>query len=401
MGIKVKRVPFKVLYLAVLTSFASYYVRGIDARSMSMQSISNHVQPLKQRQHKKTFISRGSKAFASQYESPVPPLLNKGKLEDVIASRGGSAKTDVVERTLATVAMLALLTLLVKKFGENGIIALVLTAQFLMYQEVCTVIESYHTQAYVNATTWTMDVEHQWQKWLWFVTAQMATTFSAMMHTGAFPVKIAQSMFDLIAFAFGGASLMLTVIGMSIHTTTGPQAYRAYLGEVATSLFALMFLVGLSSFMILTLKDFGIEWIIFSVFLVVTNDIMAYVFGRLVGNNKLLPRLSPKKTVEGFVGAAVSTMAISIPLLRFILKHGAEYADVFAEPSMIKHAVALAAYASIVAPFGGFLASAVKRAHHAKDFGDLIPGHGGVVDRVDCQVVMAPFVFLYLKNFLN
>ena len=60
----------------------------------------------------------------------------------------------------------------------------------------------------------------------------------------------------------------------------------------------------------------------------------------------------------------------------------------------------MALYISLVSPFGGFLASAVKRAHGAKDFGALIPGHGGVVDRFDCQVVTAPFVYLYLKNFL-
>eukprot|EP00957_Ditylum_brightwellii_P174403 13279263-Ditylum_brightwellii.AAC.1 len=65
-----------------------------------------------------------------------------------------------------------------------------------------------------------------------------------------------------------------------------------------------------------------------------------------------------------------------------------------------QHAVAMAVFTSIVAPFGGFLASAVKRAHGAKDFGTLIPGHGGVVDRFDCQIVTAPFVYLYLQQFL-
>ena len=65
--------------------------------------------------------------------------------------------------------------------------------------------------------------------------------------------------------------------------------------------------------------------------------------------------------------------------------------------SIRQHAIAMALYISLVSPFGGFLASAVKRAHGAKDFGTLIPGHGGLVDRFDCQVVTAPFVFLYLQ----
>ena len=150
--------------------------------------------------------------------------------------------------------------------------------------------------------------------------------------------------------------------------------------------------------------------------LVVVNDTMAYVFGVLLGKNKLLPRLSPKKTVEGFIGAAISTVGISIPLLKFFVSYIGKKSDgdlsVCYEKfssvlsngnggnSLVKHAVVMALYTSIISPFGGFLASAVKRAHGAKDFGSLIPGHGGVVDRFDCQVVTAPFVFLYLKSCL-
>lgn len=120
---------------------------------------------------------------------------------------------------------------------------------------------------------------------------------------------------------------------------------------------------------------------------------MAYVFGVLLGKHKLLPRLSPKKTVEGFVGAGMSTLAVAVPLLTSMVgKDGAS--------GLVRHGLILALYVSLVSPFGGFLASAVKRAHGAKDFGALIPGHGGVVDRFDCQVVTAPFVYLYLKNFL-
>lgn len=125
----------------------------------------------------------------------------------------------------------------------------------------------------------------------------------------------------------------------------------------------------------------------------IVNDTMAYVFGVLLGKHKLLPHLSPKKTVEGFIGAGVSTCAVSVPLLKSMVANDT--------PNLVRHAVVLAFYVSLVSPFGGFLASAVKRAHGAKDFGALIPGHGGVVDRFDCQVVTAPFVYLYLKKFLS
>ena len=154
-----------------------------------------------------------------------------------------------------------------------------------------------------------------------------------------------------------------------------------------------MFLVGQSSFWIRTIRDYGIMWVLFPALLVVVNDTMAYVFGVLLGKHKLLPRLSPKKTMEGFIGAGISTLAVAAPLLR-------KMAGADGVVDLKKHALLLALYVSLVSPFGGFLASAVKRAHGAKDFGALIPGHGGVVDRFDCQVVTAPFVYLYLKNFL-
>ncbi|KAK9850286.1 hypothetical protein WJX84_009664 [Apatococcus fuscideae] len=62
------------------------------------------------------------------------------------------------------------------------------------------------------------------------------------------------------------------------------------------------------------------------------------------------------------------------------------------------HAVMLAMFASIIAPFGGFFASGFKRGFKIKDFGDSIPGHGGMTDRMDCQVVMAVFSYIYVKN---
>ena len=156
-----------------------------------------------------------------------------------------------------------------------------------------------------------------------------------------------------------------------------------------------LFLVGQSSFWVNTVKEYGLVWVLFPALLVVVNDTMAYVFGVLLGKHKLLPRLSPKKTVEGFVGAGLSTLAVAAPLLKRMIGKDTSIANIG------KHALALALYVSLVSPFGGFLASAVKRAHGAKDFGALIPGHGGVVDRFDCQVVTAPFVYLYLKNFLS
>ena len=157
-----------------------------------------------------------------------------------------------------------------------------------------------------------------------------------------------------------------------------------------------VFLVGQSSFWIKTVLEYGLPWVLYPALLVIVNDTMAYVFGLTLGSHKLLPRLSPKKTLEGFTGALVSTVGISVPLLRLILGKSIAEGE---EKLYVRLALTLGAFISLVSPFGGFLASAVKRAHGAKDFGTLIPGHGGVVDRFDCQIVTAPFVYLLLKFF--
>ena len=98
-----------------------------------------------------------------------------------------------------------------------------------------------------------------------------------------------------------------------------------------------------------------------------------------------------KKTWEGFIGAALSTILVAHPLLSVF--------NLESDLANKQHVTAIAVYVSLISPFGGFLASAVKRAYGAKDFGSFIPGHGGAIDRLDCQVVTAPFVYFYLKTF--
>lgn len=64
------------------------------------------------------------------------------------------------------------------------------------------------------------------------------------------------------------------------------------------------------------------------------------------------------------------------------------------------HIMAMATFASLIAPFGGFFASGLKRTFNIKDFGDSIPGHGGMTDRMDCQFIMGFFAFMYYQSFI-
>ncbi|MEQ2173878.1 hypothetical protein GOODEAATRI_002021, partial [Goodea atripinnis] len=93
--------------------------------------------------------------------------------------------------------------------------------------------------------------------------------------------------------------------------------------------------------------------------------------------------LSPKKTWEGFIGGFFATI-VFVRLYPFQI-----------------HSIALSSFASIVGPFGGFFASGFKRAFKIKDFANTIPGHGGIMDRFDCQYLMATFVNVYIASFIR
>lgn len=94
-----------------------------------------------------------------------------------------------------------------------------------------------------------------------------------------------------------------------------------------------LFLVGQSSFWIKTVQEYGLGWVLFPALLVIVNDTMAYVFGVLMGKHKLIPKLSPKKTVEGFVGAGLSTVIVASPLVKRCISN-----DI---PNLGRHAVIL------------------------------------------------------------
>lgn len=206
---------------------------------------------------------------------------------------------------------------------------------------------------------------------------------------------------------------------------------------------SLMLIVLSSHFLVDNILE-GIIWFWVPASLVICNDIFAYVCGMLFGRTPLIS-LSPKKTVEGFVGALLITLvfawfwagffqrfdymvcpAISLgmsvfnpPLCKInpvFATHSTALPEGLAQvlTNLVGrpvtsiswtpfqwHAVVMAAFASLVAPFGGFFASGFKRAFKIKDFGDSIPGHGGLTDRFDCQFIMGLFSYVYYSSLIR
>jgi phosphatidate cytidylyltransferase len=117
------------------------------------------------------------------------------------------------------------------------------------------------------------------------------------------------------------------------------------------------------------------------------NDSLAYLFGRFFGKRKLIPSVSPKKTVEGFIGGMIGAAVVMLVFLYF--------AGEFTTYNII--AIALTSIAaSILATLGDLFESKLKRAAGVKDSGKLLPGHGGILDRTDAMLFVAPILYVIL-----
>ena len=137
--------------------------------------------------------------------------------------------------------------------------------------------------------------------------------------------------------------------------------------------------------------DNGWVLLIFAYILIWVNDIFAYLTGSAIGRHKLCPRISPKKTIEGSVGGTVFTMLFAYFINRFLL-------NVFFFDNLISNVEVLFLALGVVVfgTLGDLTESMIKRHAGVKDSGNIIPGHGGILDRFDATFMAMPFVFIYL-----
>ena len=131
------------------------------------------------------------------------------------------------------------------------------------------------------------------------------------------------------------------------------------------------------------------------------GDTAAYFTGRAFGKHKLAPRVSPHKTVEGAVGGVLGSMLAGV-LLTFVYNQLSGRFDLFSINVTVRHylvLLVLGAVASVLGIFGDLFASAVKRQAGIKDYGTIFPGHGGILDRFDSVMFIAPFVSIAVRSF--
>jgi phosphatidate cytidylyltransferase len=216
----------------------------------------------------------------------------------------------------------------------------------------------------------------------------MVATFFYISPLFAAPVSPAE------ANDFETSFLILFVLGLCVRqfvSKSNPEAITA----IATTLFGLMYVPWLLNFIQKINFYPGVDGRFYVLhFILVTkfSDLGAYVTGSLIGRHKMIPRISPGKTWEGFAGAIVVSTLVSIGYMKIA-------ADKLPQLTLV-HAIVLGIILSSTAVIGDLIESLFKREAGLKDSGRLFPGIGGILDLMDSLLFNAPLMYLYLRHVL-
>lgn len=193
-----------------------------------------------------------------------------------------------------------------------------------------------------------------------------------------------------LAAYLGGIHLELTIITFSLIIIfllfllrfKGASISIAAPGKVV---FGFIYIPLMMSYLILIrgLAD-GTLWVFFILVLAFSGDISAFYVGKSIGKRKLLPDVSSGKTVEGAIGLLGGSI-VGCVIFKFL----------FFPALSLFHAILLGLVGSVLGQLGDLCESTIKRGSGVKDSGFLLPGHGGMLDRLDCLLFIAPFVYYY------
>lgn len=316
----------------------------------------------------------------SMLADPQTHRLSLGVLSVlVVASLVGfllskSARSDKAKATIANLNArtkawwgMALIFALALSAGRVGVIVLFALLSFLSLRELVTL-------------TPTRRADHRTLFWAFFV---------------AVPAQYLLIWRDW----YGLFSIFLPVYGMlffAVRTATAGDTTR-YLERTAKVSLAVMisvyFLSHAAALLLLKIpgySDLGYNWklIVFLVLVAQGSDVLQYVWGKLTGRTKVVPSLSPNKTLEGLIGGVLSASVLGMLLTRIT-------PFVWWQSGLLSLAVCLWGF------FGGLVMSAIKRDAGVKDFGNLIEGHGGITDRIDSLAFAAPIFFHLIRYFFQ
>jgi phosphatidate cytidylyltransferase len=218
---------------------------------------------------------------------------------------------------------------------------------------------------------------------------ELTSAFKARdIHTNYLQLSIATALILASSWVGGLPGLAVSVaialiVNLFLVLLRGTEGF---IKNATASAFALLYPGFVAGFIFLLARSGeGFSYIATLVILVGCNDTFAYVFGVLLGKHPLAPKISPKKTWEGFVGGLVFTSIGSALAFYYLLDH---------HPAI----GALAGFAGVLAAtVGDLVESAIKRDLSIKDMGTLLPGHGGMLDRLDSALITAPVMWCCIE----
>ena len=222
---------------------------------------------------------------------------------------------------------------------------------------------------------------------------KIAVSAPALLMAAVFP----------FALRYGGASydvLLIFMIAMFVYLiylfaisvfSHGKLVLEDVFASYATAFYII---ASFGALVLLRDRDFGLYLVILTLYGPWISDVFAYFCGRLFGRHKLIPDVSPKKTVEGAVGGVVFC-ALAAILYGFILK---TFIGEISSVSYVSLAL-IGAVIAVISQIGDLIMSHIKRKYGIKDYGFILPGHGGILDRFDSVLGVVPLIVILCEIF--
>lgn len=173
---------------------------------------------------------------------------------------------------------------------------------------------------------------------------------------------------------------LLSVLLLLVYTVL--KKNRFTFDDAAFAVFAMLY-VGIGFFYFIETRDADILWVVYALIIIWTTDSGAYFIGKSMGKRKLWPDISPNKTVEGFIGGIVSAL-VAVVIFYFIAPLDA----------MLWYLLPATVVLSAFGQIGDLVESALKRHYGVKDSGNILPGHGGLLDRFDSLLFVLPLMHI-------
>lgn len=178
-------------------------------------------------------------------------------------------------------------------------------------------------------------------------------------------------------------AIMLFVFLMPMVFVNNSKKYNL---NDALFLSASTLFIGLSFNLLILLRNFSLNYIIYLFIISCITDTFAYITGRYIGRNKLAPLISPKKTIEGSIGGSLMGVIAGVIYYTTVIDPGVQLSVIIFVTLIL----------SIIGQLGDLVFSSIKRYYNVKDFSNLIPGHGGILDRLDSIIFIVLGFVLFL-----